>query len=263
MTSDTPSLPTSRPRRLCPGWAALLAAVLLLGFAGNAAAAGNPTANIAVGPLPASCGTAPRSASCQQAMVAALDRARAALGLGPYLLPTGFYSLNGSEQLLILCNLDRLAYGLPPVTGLSPVLNAVAATGVTADADPDPSALLSSMSSFGWSSNWAGGYGNAMEAYYAWMYSDGWAGRQTSNLDCTSPTSSGCWGHRQDVLAFSQPGLLSMGASVSRDPQGQIGYAITLVWTPPTNWTSYSYSWASAQAAGAGSVSTLIASSRR
>jgi hypothetical protein len=263
MTSDTPSLPTSRRRRLSPGWAALVAAVLLLGFAGNAAAAGNPTANIAVGPLPATCGTTPRSATCQQAMVTALDRARAGLGLGPYLLPSNFYSLNGSEQLLILCNLDRLAYGLPPVTGLSPVLNAVAATGVTADADPDPSALLSSMPSFGWSSNWAGGYGNALEAYYAWMYSDGWAGRQTSNLDCTSPTSSGCWGHRQDVLAFSQPGLLSMGASVSRDPQGQIGYAITLVWTPQTNWTSYSYSWASAQAAGAGSVGTWIAGSRR
>jgi hypothetical protein len=65
------------------------------------------------------------------------------------------------------------------------------------------------------------------------------------------------------VLAFSQPGLLSMGASVRRDPQGQIGYAITLVWTPQTNWTSYSYSWASAQADGAGSVSTTIASSRR
>jgi hypothetical protein len=134
---------------------------------------------------------------------------------GPICCRADFYSLNGSEQLLILCNLDRLAYGLPAVTGLSPVLNAVAATGVTADADPDPSALLGSLSSFGWSSNWAGGYGNALEAYYAWMYSDGWAGRRTSNLDCTSPTSSGCWGHRQDVLAFSQPGLLSMGASVS------------------------------------------------
>jgi hypothetical protein len=137
---------------------------------------------------------------------------------------------------------------------LSPALNAIAAKGVTADADPDPSALLASLPSFGWSSNWAGGYGNALEAYYAWMYYDGWGGTRTSNLDCTRHTSSGCWGHREDVLAFPQQGLLSMGASVSRDPDGQIGYAITLVWTPQTNWTSYSYSWASAQAAGAGST---------
>jgi hypothetical protein len=263
MTNDAISAPPSRRRRPSLGWVALIGALLLLAFAGNAFAAGNPTANIAVGPLPGACGTEPRSDTCQHAMVMALDRAHAALGLGPYLLPSDFYSLNGSEQLLILCNLDRLAYGLPAVTGLSPVLNAVAATGVTADADPDPSALLSSLASFGWSSNWAGGYGNALEAYYAWMYSDGWAGRRTSNLDCTSPTSSGCWGHRQDVLSFSQPGLLSMGASVRRDPQGQIGYAITLVWTPQTNWTSYSYSWASAQADGAGSAGTTIAGSRR
>ncbi|MGD1051272.1 MAG: hypothetical protein ABR947_09395 [Solirubrobacteraceae bacterium] len=261
MTSDTNSSQSGRRRRPSTGWAALIGGVLLLAFAANASAAGNPKNNIAVGPLPAACSSTPRSGTCQHAMVVALDRAHAALGLGPYLLPADFYSLKGTEQLLVLCNLDRLAYGLPPVTGLSPVLNAVAATGVTADADPDPSALLSSLSSFGWSSNWAGGYGNALEAYYAWMYSDGWAGRQTSNLDCTSPTSSGCWGHRQDVLAFSQPGLLSMGASVSRDSQGQIGYAITLVWTPQTNWTSYSYSWASAQADGAGS--TLVADSRR
>jgi hypothetical protein len=44
-----------------------------------------------------------------------------------------------------------------------------------------------------------------------------------------------------------------MGASVSRDAHGQIGYAMTLVWTPASNWTSYSYSWAQAEAAGAGS----------
>ena len=60
--------------------------------------------------------------------------------------------LSGSEQLLVLSNLDRVAYGLPPINGLSPALNTVAAAGVNADADPDPSALLHSMSSFGWSS---------------------------------------------------------------------------------------------------------------
>jgi hypothetical protein len=178
-------------------------------------------------------------------------------------VPADFDSLSGSEQLLILCNLDRLAYGLPPIAGLSPVLNAIAAMGVTSDADPDPSALLSNLSSFGWSSNWAGGYGNAPEAYYAWMYYDGWGGRQTSNLDCTGPASSGCWGHRDDVLAFPAQGLLSMGASVSRDAAGQIGYAMTLVWTEQTNWTTFSYSWASAQADGAGAANQRTAAGRR
>ncbi len=255
----------SEPRRRGNArWAPVLAVALLLATSASAsAAAPNPSANIAVGPLPRACANAPRGPVCLNVMIAALDRARAQIGLGRYLLPSDFDTLGGAQQLLILCNLDRLAYGLPPIAGLSPVLNSVAATGVTVDADPDPSALLSGMQAFGWSANWAGGYGNALEAYYAWMYYDGWGGKQTSNLDCTSAAASGCWGHRQDVLAFSDPGLLSMGASVSRDASGQIGYAITLVWTTQMNWTPITYSWIDAQADGAGVLSQRTAASRR
>jgi hypothetical protein len=227
--------------------------ILAAGAASAAAAPPNPAANIPGGRLPRACASAPRGAVCIAGVVRSLDRARAQLGLGPYLLPAHFDRLSGSEQLLVLSNLDRVAYGLPPISGLSPALNTVAAAGVDADADPDPSALLHSFSSFGWSSNWAGAYPNAPEAYYAWMYYDGWGGNGTSNLDCTGPTASGCWGHREDVLSFPELGMLSMGASVSRDAHGQIGYAMTLVWTPASNWTSYSYSWAQAEAAGAGS----------
>lgn len=262
MTSATTETAPKHRRHSAARRVTLLAAVLLLVGSASASAATDPSTNIDVGPLPGACASAPRGPICQHAMIRALDRAHAELGLGPYLLPAGFYSLSGSQQLLVLCNLDRLAYGLPAVAGLSPVLNAVAATGVTSDADPDPSALLANFSTFGWSSNWAGGYGNALEAYYAWMYYDGWGGKQTSNLDCTSATADGCWGHRHDVLAFPQQGLLSMGASVSRDAAGQIGYAITLVWTAQTNWTSFTYSWASAQAAGAGTAGELAATRR-
>jgi hypothetical protein len=264
MTPETTDAVTTDRRHRGARRAALAVTAAFLICAGSASAAvPNPGANIPVGPLPAACAYAPKGPACMHAMVRALNRAHARLALGPYLLPTDFYSLSGSEQLLILSNLDRLAYGLPAVVGLSPVLNAVAASGVTSDADPDPSALLSSFQSFGWSSNWAGGYGNAIEAYYAWMYYDGWDGKQTSNLDCTGPVANGCWGHRRDVLAFPDQGLLSMGASVSRDSAGQIGYAMTLVWTPQTNWTSFSYSWASAQANGAGSISERAAAPRR
>ncbi len=241
----------------------LLAAVLLLGVTATASAAPNPAANIPAGPLPRACTTAPKGASCINGVVKDLDRARAQLGLGPYLLPADFATLPGEEQLLILCNLDRLAYGLPPIDGLSPALGAVAQVGVTNDADPDPSALLSGFATFGWSSNWAGAFGNAPEAYYAWMYYDGWGGKQTSNLDCTSPTASGCWGHRVDVLAFAAPGTLSMGAAVARDAHGQIGYAMTLVWTPASDWTTYRYTWANAQADGAGSPSQRKSTTRR
>ena len=225
-----------------PSRALLLATVLLAVSAASAsAAAQNPATNIATGPLPHACAGAPRGSVCIAGVVRALDRARAQLGLGPYLLPADFDALSGARQLLVLCNLDRVAYGLPPINGLSPALNAVAAAGV------------SSFSTFGWSSNWAGAYPNAPEAYYAWMYYDGWGGKHTSNLDCTTPTASGCWAHRKDVLAFPQLGMLSMGGSVSRDAHGQIGYAMTLVWTPVSDWTNYTYSWSDAVAAGAGS----------
>jgi hypothetical protein len=254
MTADNTAPDTGRSLARSVRHALALAGLLLAAGAASASAATppNPAANIPAGPLPRACAHTPRGGACIAGVVRSLDHARAQLGLGPYLLPRAFNRLSGSKQLLVLCNLDRLAYGLPPINGLSPVLNTVAAAGVSADADPDPSPLLTSFSTFGWSSNWAGAYPNAPEAYYAWMYYDGWSGRGTSNLDCTAPGADGCWGHREDVLSFPQLGMLSMGASVSRDAHGQIGYAMTLVWTPVTNWTSYTYSWAEAQAAGAG-----------
>jgi hypothetical protein len=261
-TETTHAAPTDRRTSLLRR-TVLLAALLLLGVTASASAAPNPAANIPAGPLPRACATAPKGPSCVNGMVRTLDRARAQLGLGPYLVPADFAALPGEEQLLILCNLDRLAYGLPPIDGLSPALGAVAQVGVTNDADPDPSALLTSFSTYGWSSNWAGAFGNAPEAYYAWMYYDGWGGNQTSNLDCTSPTASGCWGHRVDVLAFAQQGTLSMGAAVARDAHGQIGYAMTLVWTPASAWTTYTYTWAAAQADGAGSASQRKSTTRR
>ena len=141
MTPETTDAATTDRRHRGARSAALAVTAAFLICAGSAsAAAPNPTANIPVGPLPSACAYAPKGTACMRAMVRALNGAHAQLGLGPYLLPTDFYSLSGSQQLLILCNLDRLAYGLPPVVGLSPVLNAVAASGVTSDSDPDPSA---------------------------------------------------------------------------------------------------------------------------
>jgi hypothetical protein len=39
--------------------------------------------------------------------------------------------------------------------------------------------------------------GNPLEAIYFWMYDDG---PGSSNIDCTSSDTSGCWGHRDNVL---------------------------------------------------------------
>jgi hypothetical protein len=244
---------TSRSLRLA---AAAATSGLLLAAAPAAAspAIANPSVNIPIGALPAACTSAPSGPVCIGAVVAALDAARAQIGLGPYVLPARFASLSGADQILILSNLDRIAYGLPPIAGLSPTLAPAAKSGMLGDSDPDPTSLLGALAVYDWTSNWAGDWANAPYAYYEWMYDDGYDGTETSNIDCTSATASGCWVHRRDVLAFPSTGTLALGASVGTDARGQSSYATTLVWTTSANWTSYSFTWAQAQAEGAGAA---------
>jgi hypothetical protein len=235
----------------------LLSALAILAFlpaVATAAQAGPEdalSANIPIGTL-AACGRAPSGGGCTGAVVGALDAARERLGLGAYELPANFASLSGAKQIFILTNLDRIAYGLPPIAGLSPVIAAAARGAMRSDADPDPTALLASLPSYAWSSNWAGDWANASYAYYEWMYDDGYDGAETSNIDCTSPTATGCWDHRHNLLSFENPGTLALGVTTGVDAHGQSSYTTTLVWTPGGAWTHLSYTWAQAEAHGAG-----------
>ena len=79
----------------------------------------------------------------------------------------------------------------PQFTGLDPALDSAALTGAQAHTDPSfPPGYLSGGAIF------AQDY-TPLGADYAWMYDDGYGG---TNLDCTSPGSSGCWGHRDNIL---------------------------------------------------------------
>jgi hypothetical protein len=214
-----------------------------------AAPAPNPAADIPVGPLPQICESAPTGRACENVAIERLDAARAKLGLHPYLLPRDFVTLSPPRQWLILANLDRLAYARRPIRGLTLALDAVARQGAQAREDPNPWSVVAGLpgqSQIAFASNWAGGQQNAVLAYYGWMYDDGYG---SGNLDCSSPTAAGCWGHRQDVLAFPGGPALSMGAAaiVHGDPS----YALTIVATSTAPWP-YSYAWATAQADGAG-----------
>jgi hypothetical protein len=220
----------------------------LVALAPSAAGAPNPAANIRLGALPAACERAPSGAVCETASIRALDGARAKLGLRPYRLPLDFVRLAPARQWLILANLDRIAYSLRPIVGVSAALNAVARQGARARRDPDPGALLMSLHGqhqLGFASNWAGGQANALLAYYGWMYDDGYG---SNNLDCRSPSAPGCWGHRQDILAFGQATTVSMGAAAIRS---SASYALTIVETSTAVWP-YGYTWTVAMADGAG-----------
>ncbi len=231
--------------------AGLLVASLLGVQAATAAGPPNPAQNIPMGALPSSCSQSPLSATCENAVVTYLDEARKDMGLSPYYLPPDFPSLPPDRQVLILSNLDRVAYRIPPVGGLGETLDASASEGVQDDSDPlPPGKLTPGGPVYGWASNWAGGFVNVLAAYYTWMYDDGYG---SPNGDCTEPGASGCWGHRRDVLADFGPeadGFVSMGVAAGADGGGWPSYAQTLVFTREL--PTYYYTWADALAEGAG-----------
>jgi hypothetical protein len=225
-----------------------LAAAVFVEASLGAWAGSDPPANYEPGGLPASCATHPTGTECINAGVYYLDRARAQLGQPAYKLPAAFPSLTGAEQAFILTNLDRILYGLPPITGLTAALDSDAsASGVLVGQDPapsDPDQLE------GWTANWAGGYYNVGLAYEGWMFDDGLG---SPNILCTNNNTTGCWGHRHDVLyEFASGDVLAMGAAVGKGPSDVEGYAMLLAGGFPGYAPSYSYTWTQAVADGAG-----------
>jgi hypothetical protein len=221
----------------CAALCALAASVSPAAASAFGAVGTDPTSNIGAGELPYACWSAPTGATCEDAAVAALQHSRAAMGQPSYALPSGFTSLTGPQQALVLTNLDRALYGLPPVAGLVSALNVDAAVGVVDDADPSPSAATWT----GWTANWAGGMPNMVAAYQMWMYDDG---PGSANLDCPPAGGSGCWGHRHDILwQFDSVGPLVMGAAVGNDRGGSPGYAMLLVSERSGVAPAYTYTW--------------------
>ncbi|HMK63549.1 MAG TPA: hypothetical protein VK386_08010 [Acidimicrobiales bacterium] len=134
------------------------------------------------------------STGCVNAVLQAIDNARGQEGVGPMALPGSWYALSPAEQLFVGTNLERADRGLAPLSGMATALDQAALAGAQAAEDPAPP------SGFPWSrwgSNWAGVVGNPLEAIYYWMYDDGLG---SNNVDCTASNSSGCWGHRDNVL---------------------------------------------------------------
>jgi len=173
---------------------------------------GNPTADRAPsGAFTDACQdvtTAPAAQQrCQAAALRDFDAARAAEGLGPMSLPTGFASLPAAQQLLAAIDIERVDRNLPPVTGLSAPLNTLAQAGAQGWQDPD---LPDSYNGSG-GATWAGGTTSVLLAVYWWLYYDGPA---SNNIDCTSPGDGGCWGHR-DTLLGTWPDPLVGGGGFS------------------------------------------------
>jgi hypothetical protein len=172
---------------------------------------------------------------CQQVVVHAIDRARAAEGVRPLELPSYYDSLPVAGQLLVLTDLERVDRGLAGFTGLSSKLDALAEAAAISDDDP------TGPSGTAWGSNWAGGEGSALLADYDWMYDDG---PGSPNMDCTSAVAGGCWDHRRNMLSNYGPhpamgaaatmvnGVTSMTELLTSGPVGALDYAMPAMVVP-------------------------------
>src|SRR3954454_14600304 len=165
----------------------------------------DPATNVAPTPdyWPACAVSGPNSQTCINAVVTAINNARALEGVSAMVLPAGFATLSTAQQTFVVSNLERVDRGLQPADGMVSTLNGPSTTAANSDADPK----LPDWSAIGpfnpnrWGSNWAGDL-NALAADYDWMYDDGWGPTGSYNLDCTSATDAGCWGHRHNIVGL-------------------------------------------------------------
>jgi len=176
------------------------------------------------------------SAGCQNASLEAIDHGRSSEGLGPMVLPANWSSLDPAEQLYVATNLERTIRGLRPFEGMSTVLDSAAMGGAESDTDATPPGGFPSSY---WTSNWAGGVGSPIEAVYLWMYDDG---PGSPNVDCQGGNSSGCWGHRDDILAPFTCSPCVMGSAVSTSYQGEPSWAELMVDTAGSPALAFSWS---------------------
>jgi hypothetical protein len=167
---------------------------------------------------------------CSTYILEAIDAARSDEGLASMVLPSNWYSLSPTEQLFVVANLERTARGLPPYLGLNAALSADAQQAAQADTDPAaaPGFAIGNDAQGvpGMGGAWAGGF-SVLAADYVWMYDDGWGGSSsaTSNISCTSATSSGCWAHRDELLG-SDPGYNPGVGLNCQDCEMGTGYAV-------------------------------------
>ena len=153
--------------------------------------------------------TSVNSTACTNYLLRAIDRARTSEGLGAMRLPTNWLSLNSSQQIFVVIDLEREARGLPAYLGLNSDLTTAALRAAKLGQDPKaaPGFVMGQDASgaAGIDGVWAAGY-SALMADYLWMYDDGWGGKSaTPNEDCTSARAAGCWSHRDEILG-SDPG---------------------------------------------------------
>ncbi len=196
------------------------------------------------------------SAVCLRIALQAIDAARSREALPPMRLPSDFGRLSVPEQLFVAVDRERVDRGLPPLAGLSTVLDRVAQRGAAAGGLPStPGHVWESAAN-----EWIGAVDNGLDALYQWMYQDG---PDSGVPGCRVGRTSGCWADRGTLLAQMGTHGLAMGAAFAPNAdaapgdRGGSSLAATLAAGPPT---AYDYTWRQAQAeTAAGTLQPLRA----
>ena len=169
--------------------------------------------------------------------------------LPPLALPTNWSTLTGPEQMFVWTDLERTSRAEVAIPNLVNTYDAAVQAGLTNDADPSLSDLPGNSGSI-----WAGAYATVLGAVYGWLYDDGPGGE---NEDCTGTDMSGCWGHRDNILAdastYGNP--TEMDAGVGTDSSGNADYDAIFVVNPnATAPANIVFTWAEEQPFLAGST---------
>lgn len=188
--------------------------------------------------------------NCENESLTVIDAARAQEGLSGLGFPSNFWSLPEDEQTLILIDNERVSRDLAPVTGITAQLDQDALGGAQAHTDPTYPG-----SNADWVGNWEGGQNAGVDDFID-MYDDGYSTSPDSgNLDCVPGNTTGCWGHRDNILnnwTDDQGDAIQMGvACVPWDNDGFETLSCTTLIVDMLNPQPYTYTWADAVAAGA------------
>jgi hypothetical protein len=217
----------------------------------NAAKLRDPRRNVSAVPdYTAQCANnGPNSKQCIGQSLQAINNARAAEGVRPMVLPRNYARMSIVRQTFVVTNLERVDRGLRPIKGLTARMNNTAHNAAAAERDPTLlGAVMALLGIREYASIWAGDFG-PLASDYDWMYNDGYSASGSINLDCQSPGSSGCWGHRHCILEkFS--GLPTLIAGVGTTDAA--GSSIAEIFVGSTHRSfNYVYTWARALAHGA------------
>ncbi|HVS68249.1 MAG TPA: hypothetical protein VHE56_06830 [Mycobacteriales bacterium] len=187
--------------------------------------------------------------TCLSRALSAINNARAAEGIGPMILPTNYVHMSIPRQTFVVTNLERVDRGLRPFKGLTAKLNGNAHHAAATNSDPTLiGAVMALLGIRTYGSIWAGDFG-PLASDYDWMYNDGYSSNGSVNLDCRTPSSSGCWGHRHVILGtYSSMRSLAAGVGTSKP----VGSSIAEIFVGSTHAAfNYVYTWKQALAYGA------------